>query len=34
MDLLYGQDPKGRYPASYYAATANQTLEFPALDGD
>lgn len=34
MDLLYGENPKGEYPASYYVASANQQLSYPPLDGD
>jgi len=34
MDLIYGQEEKGTYPASYYKATANRELNFSALDGD
>lgn len=34
MDLLYAHDKKGAYPASYYVASANQSLVLPTLDDD
>lgn len=34
MNLLYSNDRKAEYPASWYAATANPMDRFPALDGD
>lgn len=32
--FLYSNDEAGRYPASYYAATANTLAAFPAQQGD
>ena len=34
MNLLYGNDTPGRYPASWYAATAAPLAPFPALQGE
>ncbi len=34
MNLLYSNDRKAEYPASWYAATANSIDRFPALDGE
>ena len=34
LNLLYSNDRKGQYPASWYAATATETAPFPALQGD
>ncbi|WP_282154196.1 NAD(P)/FAD-dependent oxidoreductase [Ruegeria atlantica] len=34
MNLLYSNDRKAEYPASWYAATANPVDRFPALSGD
>ena len=34
MNLLYSNDRKGEYPASWYAATAQPLEPFPALAGD
>lgn len=34
MNLLYSNDRKAAYPASWYAATANPLDRFPTLDGD
>ncbi len=34
LNLLYSNDRKGHYPASWYAATASETAPFPALQGD
>jgi len=34
MNLLYANDRKAEYPASWYAATANPMERFPALSGD
>lgn len=34
MNLLYANDRPGRYPESWYVATAGETPERPALDGD
>ncbi|MEL0436367.1 NAD(P)/FAD-dependent oxidoreductase [Phycobacter sp. K97] len=34
LNLLYSNDRKGHYPASWYAATATETAPFPALQGD
>ena len=34
MDLLYANDTRGDYPASWYAATAKPLDPLPALDGD
>lgn len=34
MNLLYSNDRKGEYPASWYAATANPTERFPVLAED
>ncbi|SMO34406.1 NAD(P)/FAD-dependent oxidoreductase [Ruegeria faecimaris] len=34
MNLLYSNDRKAEYPASWYAATANTLDRFPALAGD
>lgn len=33
MNLLYANDRKGEYPASYYAATATPLDQFPILQG-
>ncbi|GAA0778064.1 FAD-binding oxidoreductase [Roseibium denhamense] len=33
LDLLTANDTPGKHPPSYYAATANQLLEFAELDG-
>ncbi len=33
MNLLYANDRAGEYPASWYAATANELPPFPALKG-
>ncbi|KUJ82203.1 NAD(P)/FAD-dependent oxidoreductase [Ruegeria profundi] len=34
MNLLYSNDRKAEYPASWYAATANPIDRFPVLSGD
>ena len=34
MNLLYANDRKAEYPASWYAATANPIDHFPSLSGD
>ena len=34
LNLLFSNDHKGHYPASWYAATATETAPFPALQGD
>ena len=34
MDLLYSNDKKGQYPASWYAATATPMDPFPPLKGE
>ncbi len=34
MNLLYSEGQKGAYPASYYAASANQTLDLGPMEGD
>ncbi len=34
MNLLYANDRPGAYPASWYAATANELAPFPALKGE
>ena len=34
MNLLYANDAPGRYPDSWYAATATPTDAYPTLKGD
>ncbi len=34
MNLLYSNDRKAEYPASWYAATANSMARFPAFEGE
>ncbi len=34
MNLLYSNDQRGAYPASWYAATAHELAPFPALEGE
>ncbi len=34
LNLLYANDTKGKYPDSWYAATATPLAPFPALQGD
>ena len=34
MNLLYSNDRRGEYPASWYAATAHELPAFPALEGE